>query len=63
MRRLTARERTVIAMRFWLGLTEGEIADELKIAIGTVKSTTARAVTKLRNDDSLREDLADECLR
>lgn len=63
LRRLTARERTVLAMRFWLGLTEVEIADELQIAVGTVKSTTARAVAKLRDDATLREDIPDECVR
>jgi RNA polymerase sigma-70 factor (sigma-E family) len=63
LRHLTARERTVVAMRFWLGLTEVEIADELRIAVGTVKSTAARAVAKLRNDATLREDVPDECIR
>jgi RNA polymerase sigma-70 factor (sigma-E family) len=63
LRRLTLRERTVVAMRFWLGLTEVQIADELQIAVGTVKSTTARAVAKLRSDATLREDLSDEHVR
>jgi RNA polymerase sigma-70 factor (sigma-E family) len=63
MRRLTTRERTVVAMRYWLGLTEVQIAAELQIAVGTVKSTTARAVAKLRNDATLREDVSDEPVR
>jgi RNA polymerase sigma-70 factor (sigma-E family) len=63
LRRLTTRERTVLAMRFWLGLTEVETAEELQIAVGTVKSTTARAVAKLRDDANLREGTSDECVR
>jgi RNA polymerase sigma-70 factor (sigma-E family) len=63
MRRLTARERTVVAMRYWLDLTEVEVANELRIAVGTVKSTTARAVAKLRNDATVREETPDECTR
>lgn len=55
LRRLTTRERTVVALRFFVGLTESEIAAELGIAPGTVKSTAARAVTKLREDALLRE--------
>jgi RNA polymerase sigma-70 factor (sigma-E family) len=55
LRRLTARERAVVALRFFAGLTESQIAAELGIAPGTVKSTAARAVTKLREDTRLRE--------
>ena len=52
--RLTARERAVIALRFYLDLTEYQIARELGIAPGTVKSTVARALAKLRADAELR---------
>jgi RNA polymerase sigma-70 factor (sigma-E family) len=55
LRRLTTRERTVVALRFFVGLTESEIAAEVGIAPGTVKSTAARAVAKLREDVLLRE--------
>ena len=48
MATLTARERSVIVLRFWLDLTERATAAELGIAVGTVKSTTARALTRLR---------------
>jgi RNA polymerase sigma-70 factor (sigma-E family) len=52
--RLTPRERTVLALRFYLDLTEYQIARELGIAPGTVKSTMSRALTKLRADAELR---------
>jgi len=56
--RLTARERAVIALRFYSDLTEFQIAHELGIAPGTVKSTVARALGKLRADAELRAEAA-----
>jgi len=56
--RLTARERAVIALRFYCDLSEFQIAHELGIAPGTVKSTVARAVAKLRADAELRAEAA-----
>lgn len=55
LRRLTARERAVVALRYFAGLTEAEIAAEVGIAPGTVKSTAARAMSKLREDALLHE--------
>ncbi len=52
--RLTARERLVLVLRFYLDLSELEIATELKIAPGTVKSAASRALAKLRCDAELR---------
>jgi RNA polymerase sigma-70 factor (sigma-E family) len=45
---LTRRERAVVVMRFWCDLSEAQIAAELGIARGTVKSTTSRTVARLR---------------
>lgn len=56
--RLTRRERAVLALRFYLDLTEAQIARELGIAPGTVKSTVARALAKLRADAELRAEAA-----
>jgi RNA polymerase sigma-70 factor (sigma-E family) len=53
--RLTQRERTVVVLRHYVGLTERETAREIGIAVGTVKSAMSRAVAKLRDDQELRE--------
>lgn len=45
---LTARERAVLIMRYYFDLPEASVADELRISAGTVKSTSARALAKLR---------------
>ncbi|MFC8452679.1 SigE family RNA polymerase sigma factor [Kitasatospora sp. NPDC057223] len=46
--RLTVRERTVVVLRYYGDLSEAQIAAELGIALGTVKSTLHRALAKLR---------------
>jgi DNA-directed RNA polymerase specialized sigma24 family protein len=43
-------------MRHYLGLTERETAHELRMAIGTVKSSNARALDKLRRDPTLSKE-------
>lgn len=55
--RLSGRERAVLALRFYLDLPELQIARELGIAPGTVKSTAARALAKLRADAELRSEV------
>ena len=52
--RLTKRERAVVVLRYWYDLTEAQIADELGVAPGTVKSTAARALGKLRADEGVQ---------
>jgi len=48
MRRLTTRQRQVVVLRYWSGLSEQQIADTLQVSRGTVKSTANRALTVLR---------------
>jgi RNA polymerase sigma-70 factor (sigma-E family) len=45
---LTPRERVVIVMRYLFDLPEATVAHDLGITAGTVKSTTSRALAKLR---------------
>jgi RNA polymerase sigma-70 factor (sigma-E family) len=46
--RLTARQRAVLVLRHFDDLTERETADVLGISVGTVKSTNAAALARLR---------------
>ena len=41
-------QRTVIALRFFVGLSEREVAEALSLPEGTVKSRSARALERLR---------------
>jgi RNA polymerase sigma factor (sigma-70 family) len=45
---LPRRERQVVVLRFYCDLSEAAIAAEAGIAVGTVKSTLARAMKRLR---------------
>ncbi|GAB3763624.1 RNA polymerase sigma-70 factor (sigma-E family) [Nocardioides ginsengisegetis] len=46
--RLTTRQRAVVVLRHFDDLTERETADVLGISVGTVKSTNAAALARLR---------------
>ncbi|MGZ4770599.1 MAG: sigma-70 family RNA polymerase sigma factor, partial [Ilumatobacteraceae bacterium] len=48
VRRLPARQRNAVVLRYELQLTDVEIADTLNMPIGTVKSTLHRALARLR---------------
>jgi RNA polymerase sigma-70 factor (sigma-E family) len=45
---LTPRERAVVVLRYFFDLAEADVAHELNISVGTVKSTNARALAKMR---------------
>jgi RNA polymerase sigma factor (sigma-70 family) len=48
--RLPRRRREVLVLRYYLGLSEAEIAAVLRISPGTVKSTAARGLAALARD-------------
>jgi RNA polymerase sigma-70 factor (sigma-E family) len=55
LRQLTHRERAVMVLRYFLDLSEVDTAAELGVSVGTVKSTNARALAKLRVSPDLAE--------
>ena len=53
---LPKRQRAMVVLRYYEDLTEAETADALGVSVGTVKSTTSRALMKLRESSGLRDD-------
>ncbi|WP_326943637.1 SigE family RNA polymerase sigma factor [Amycolatopsis sp. NBC_01307] len=47
VRQLPRRQREVLVLRYWSGLSEAEIADTLGVSRGTVKTCASRALAKL----------------
>jgi RNA polymerase sigma-70 factor (sigma-E family) len=50
VRRLPARQRAVVVLRYEMQLSEAEIAHTLDIPVGTVKSNLHRALARLRQE-------------
>lgn len=48
LRGLSARQREVIVLRYWMDLSEREIAETLKISAGSVKAHASRGIQMLR---------------
>ena len=48
LNRLAPRRRTMLVMRYYLDMTEADVATTLGCRVGTVKSTTHRALADLR---------------
>jgi RNA polymerase sigma-70 factor, ECF subfamily len=53
---LPARERTLIELAYWSELSQSEIAERLEIPLGTVKTRTRSALSRLA--DVLEEELS-----
>jgi RNA polymerase sigma-70 factor (sigma-E family) len=45
---LTERQRKIVVLRHLMGLPEQEVASDLGVSVGTVKSTASRALAQLR---------------
>jgi RNA polymerase sigma-70 factor, ECF subfamily len=56
---LPERERDVIVLRFYLGLSVRETAQELDVPEGTVKTLTHRAIGRLRERGVVDEEVID----
>ncbi|HEY2552698.1 MAG TPA: SigE family RNA polymerase sigma factor [Streptosporangiaceae bacterium] len=54
--RLPERMRAAVLLRYYEDMTEAEVAEVLGVSLGTVKSTVARAVAKLRVDAELHSE-------
>ena len=47
LRRLSARHREALVLRYWLDLTEAEMAEAMSVSRGTVKSHVSRGLDAL----------------
>jgi RNA polymerase sigma-70 factor (sigma-E family) len=54
--RLSRKQRAAVVLRYYEDLSEADTARVLGVSVGTVKSTTSRALSVLREDPSLRDD-------
>jgi RNA polymerase sigma-70 factor (sigma-E family) len=57
LRRLPARQRQVVVLRYFADLTEAETAAAIGCAVGTVKAQAFRALNRLRDDPELARSL------
>jgi RNA polymerase sigma factor (sigma-70 family) len=48
LRQLSARQRTVVTMRYYDDLSEAQTAKALSCSVGTIKSQTSRGIDRLR---------------
>jgi RNA polymerase sigma factor (sigma-70 family) len=48
LRALPTRQREVLVLRFYLGMVEAEVADQLGISVGSVKQHSSRGLAALQ---------------
>lgn len=53
---LPVRQRSAVVLRFWLDMTETQVAEALGCSVGNVKSQASRALAKLRVHADLTEE-------
>jgi len=53
-------QRAVVLLRYWMGMTETEVAAVLGCSVGNVKSQASRALTKLRASADLADGVSHE---
>lgn len=54
LRRLSRQQRTVLVLRYFLDMTEGDTAQLLSCSVNTVKTQAARGLQRLRSDTTLQ---------
>jgi RNA polymerase sigma-70 factor (sigma-E family) len=59
---LPVGQRSVVVLRFWLDMTEAQVAEALGCSLGNVKSQASRALAKLRAGTDLGEEVSREQL-
>lgn len=57
---LPKRQRAMVVLRYYEDLTEAETAQLMGVSVGTVKSTTSRALAKLRESSLLSNGRPDD---
>ncbi|RZQ62114.1 SigE family RNA polymerase sigma factor [Amycolatopsis suaedae] len=60
LRALPPRQRAVVVLRYYEGLSEVEIAESLGVSQGTVKSQASKALASLRTKMTVSMDSADD---
>ena len=60
LRGLPRGQRAVVLLRYWMGMTETEVAAVLGCSVGNVKSQASRALTKLRASADLADGVSHE---
>jgi RNA polymerase sigma-70 factor (sigma-E family) len=53
-------QRAVVVLRYWIGMTESEVAATLGCSVGNVKSQSSRALAKLRAHMELSDEVCHE---